>query len=395
MDTPSISLRRTNGPSQLSGSWSATEASSLPSSRPPTFAGWWSAGSYSADSPTSSDGSGWCWSACTHSVSSASASILSRTCSSSSVCGSSRGYSFRWIYGCWMLIGPIRQNCKLIGWFLVGIDNTVGHKVHTYQEYHSVCPLVGIGTLPPPISPASVPLPPESKGGGAHSRAGEGLGESQVQRLEKKLSTLPTLCCGARGRAWFIKLVYIRRITAQPLAENIYVGDRKFFPAFCPSRTLVNELLKFYKILFSRQRIPWQCVLHFRGYFLRISIRLFYCYLFYYFPSCYCTFISFFTLFLLIWRLPQCIVSLEIFEKKVLQLPIFTVCVSSVGRVYSAWPTVWWWSFIRPPGEPWPAVWWRPFGREVGFSRNTIQTFTKHKQHDLIPDCFTKYIPLS
>ncbi len=37
-----------------------------------------------------------------------------------------------------------------------------------------------------------VPLPPEP--GGAHSPAGEGLGESQFRRLEKKLSTLPTLC---------------------------------------------------------------------------------------------------------------------------------------------------------------------------------------------------------
>jgi hypothetical protein len=36
--------------------------------------------------------------------------------------------------------------------------------------------------------------PPEPKGGGAHSPAGEGLGEPQFRRLEKKLSTLPTLC---------------------------------------------------------------------------------------------------------------------------------------------------------------------------------------------------------
>ncbi len=33
------------------------------------------------------------------------------------------------------------------------------HKVRKYEEYHSVCPLVGIGTLPIPLSPASVPLP--------------------------------------------------------------------------------------------------------------------------------------------------------------------------------------------------------------------------------------------
>jgi hypothetical protein len=40
------------------------------------------------------------------------------------------------------------------------------HKVRTlYKEYHStVCPLVGIGTLPPPLTPASAPLPPEPRG---------------------------------------------------------------------------------------------------------------------------------------------------------------------------------------------------------------------------------------
>ncbi len=71
----------------------------------------------------------------------------------------------------------------------VSVDTV--HKVRIYKEYHTVCPLVGIGTLPTPLSPASVPLPPEA--GGGHSPAGEGLGESQFRRLEKKLSTLPTL----------------------------------------------------------------------------------------------------------------------------------------------------------------------------------------------------------
>jgi hypothetical protein len=63
-----------------------------------------------------------------------------------------------------------------------------------YKENHSVCPLVGIGTLPTPLSAASVPLLPElGGGGGGHLLAGEGLGESQFQRMEKKPSTLPTL----------------------------------------------------------------------------------------------------------------------------------------------------------------------------------------------------------
>jgi hypothetical protein len=32
------------------------------------------------------------------------------------------------------------------------------HKVHEYKEYHSVCPLVGIETLSPPLSLASLAL---------------------------------------------------------------------------------------------------------------------------------------------------------------------------------------------------------------------------------------------
>jgi hypothetical protein len=77
----------------------------------------------------------------------------------------------------------------------VGMEGTAKncglHKVCINKEYHSVCPLVKIKTLPTPLSPASVL--PRTVGGGAHLPAGEGLGESQFRRLEKKLSTLPTL----------------------------------------------------------------------------------------------------------------------------------------------------------------------------------------------------------
>jgi hypothetical protein len=63
-----------------------------------------------------------------------------------------------------------------------------------YLEYHSVCPLVGIGTPPP--SPASeCAHPPGTQGGGgAHSATDEGVGESLFRRLEKKIITLSTLC---------------------------------------------------------------------------------------------------------------------------------------------------------------------------------------------------------
>ncbi len=53
---------------------------------------------------------------------------------------------------------------QLGGGYILQAQSTV----HIYKEYHSVCPLVGIGTLQPPLSPASVPLPPEPKK--AHTR---------------------------------------------------------------------------------------------------------------------------------------------------------------------------------------------------------------------------------
>jgi hypothetical protein len=43
-------------------------------------------------------------------------------------------------------------------------------------------PLVGIGTLPTPFSPASVPLPPETGGRGHTSLGVGGWGESQFRR---------------------------------------------------------------------------------------------------------------------------------------------------------------------------------------------------------------------
>jgi hypothetical protein len=59
---------------------------------------------------------------------------------------------------------------------------------YTYRVPQVYVPSSELGLSHPPLSPASVPLPPEPKvgGGGAHSPAGEGLGESQFRRLEKK-----------------------------------------------------------------------------------------------------------------------------------------------------------------------------------------------------------------
>ncbi len=73
---------------------------------------------------------------------------------------------------------------------------TYRHKVHNYKEYHSVCPLVRIGTPPPPFSPASVQCPsPRTKGGRGGSLAcGRGGGRVPISTTGEKLCTLPSLC---------------------------------------------------------------------------------------------------------------------------------------------------------------------------------------------------------
>ncbi len=91
----------------------------------------------------------------------------------------------------WKTVSKIMDMIEI--WRLISITK---YLIFIYKEYHNVCPLVGIGnfgTLPPPLSPASMPLPPEPKGGGGHSPAGEGLGKSQFRRLEKSLA-LCLLC---------------------------------------------------------------------------------------------------------------------------------------------------------------------------------------------------------
>jgi hypothetical protein len=55
---------------------------------------------------------------------------------------------------------------------------------------------------PNPYLASECAHPPRNGGGGAHSSAGEGLGESQFRRLEKKLSTLPALWIEPK-RLWY------------------------------------------------------------------------------------------------------------------------------------------------------------------------------------------------
>ncbi len=55
---------------------------------------------------------------------------------------------------------------------------------------------------PTPLAACECALPPGPKGGGAHSPAAKGVGESQFQRLEKRLALC--LLCGLYGTYAFI-----------------------------------------------------------------------------------------------------------------------------------------------------------------------------------------------
>jgi hypothetical protein len=68
-------------------------------------------------------------------------------------------------------------------------------KVHVYKSTTEYVPSSELGLSHPLSRQRVCPSPRNQRGGGggAHSPAGEGLGESQFRRLEKKLSTLPTL----------------------------------------------------------------------------------------------------------------------------------------------------------------------------------------------------------
>ncbi len=78
---------------------------------------------------------------------------------------------------------------------------SLGNKVLIYKEHRSVCPLVGIGTLPPLLSPASVPLPPET-GGGGHARLRVGGWGSPNSDDWRKSLALCLLCALGQWIRW-------------------------------------------------------------------------------------------------------------------------------------------------------------------------------------------------
>ncbi len=84
---------------------------------------------------------------------------------------------------------------------------------------------------PSPASKCALPPPPHQRVAGAHWPAAVGVGESQFRRLEKKLSTLPTLCSKGKSAnnpweivmrmaavvSWMWKGEYVPGVAAGPV----------------------------------------------------------------------------------------------------------------------------------------------------------------------------------
>ncbi len=82
-----------------------------------------------------------------------------------------------------LLFYEIRKNNPMLIIILCWIAEL--HKVHMYLEYHSVCPLVRIGTPLTPLPQASLSPPPP-----AHLPLGVGVGVPIRDDWRKSLSTL-------------------------------------------------------------------------------------------------------------------------------------------------------------------------------------------------------------
>ncbi len=140
------------------------------------------------------------------------------------------------------------------------------HKVHTYKEYHSICPLVGIGTPHP--SPASEYLPPpEPKGGREHSPACEGVGVSQFRRLEKSLALC--LHCALCHMSSYWK-------TSCPEKELITIWQQLLVLStlmHCTHTKYSNEGDKLKDAMKSTRRIDTTCASCFASLCRRVLVR--------------------------------------------------------------------------------------------------------------------------
>ncbi len=134
------------------------------------------------------------------------------------------------------------------------VPSACSHKVCIYIDYHSVCPLVGIVTLPTPLSPASVPLPPEWGGGHTRQRVrGWGSPNSDDWRKSLALCLLSGLSV-SEGKV-SQKIPYDRNTRGVLYCsdfvgkcENVFLSG--IHPGFIRSRTVMPSLVRWGQSIF-------------------------------------------------------------------------------------------------------------------------------------------------
>ncbi len=84
----------------------------------------------------------------------------------------------------------------------LGVPLTHKVPVRTFKEYHRGMSPRRNWDSPQPLSRQRVFPSPQNQGGGAHSPAGEGLGESQFRRLEKSLALCLLCALSPHSNIW-------------------------------------------------------------------------------------------------------------------------------------------------------------------------------------------------
>jgi hypothetical protein len=120
----------------------------------------------------------------------------------------------------------------------VNLFNSSSHQVHIYLEYHSVCPLVRIGTPHPLSRKRECYLPDPTGGGGTYSPAGEGAGGPNSDEWRKSLVLMIVLLC----------LPYISSL--RKLCDNEKSRAARFSSMFCPAAGL------------NKKRARWPSKMH-------------------------------------------------------------------------------------------------------------------------------------
>ncbi len=97
----------------------------------------------------------------------------------------------------------IQSQTNLTKWF--SVNSVPAERRDQYKEYHSVCPFVCIGWLPPPRFHKRVCVPPVGSWGGTHSLTVEGVGGANSD--DRPVTLALCILCGFQHplKQWILR----------------------------------------------------------------------------------------------------------------------------------------------------------------------------------------------